>query len=176
MVDVNLLKAADLCAKGWCQGAYARDENGKPCDISQGVSFCQGGARIKTYREGDRQKFVLLPDDFPFGHNVALVWNDDPKRTQDEVVDMLIAAAFWGDDLSPVRFYGPADLKGPNRAELLSLGISETGWYWHDEAYFVHGPYDDPESCQEALDVHKAYATGNAVLVNSIPRPDSNSM
>lgn len=93
-VDI-LREARGLVARGWTQGSYARDEQGKElcvCD-DRAVSWCTLGAireaqaRVaSTFDEADRAEELLgkvacddwaaIPD-----------WNDEDGRTQADVLN-----------------------------------------------------------------------------------------
>lgn len=93
--------AADLLSKpgAWTQGAYARDADGNDLVSNddgvvvplQAVCFCLYGA--VAYVEGETIS-ESKAGQFLEGLNVsAIEWNDDPERTQDEVVAKLREAA-----------------------------------------------------------------------------------
>lgn len=103
----SLRKARELVAKGWTKRAFARKRNGKICvlDSKDACSFCASGAmrRImggESYIEGWKMLERAID---PYS---IIAWNDDPKRTQAEVVaafDRAIAIALSDDDESAVQ-------------------------------------------------------------------------
>lgn len=98
-----LLRAAQICEQGWCQGAGARNATGKPINPSsdKAVCFCAGSAIWKAAWEigqdyRDTQDLIfrgyhtferLIRTKFIF------LWNDAPGRSQEGVVATLRAAA-----------------------------------------------------------------------------------
>lgn len=99
-VNEVLERSAELVAKGWCQGSYAKDKNGERCHFTdrRAKSFCLSGAINKITNE------LVGNDDYKLAYRVTLTlgenlsaeaeapssWNDSPDRTQQEVVDMLL--------------------------------------------------------------------------------------
>ena len=90
--------AADIVERGWTQHAYARDDDEINCKIGseKAVSWCLSGALLLTF---DR-----LCEDLPMftwhllsnylGLSVSIAnWNDNPDRTQKDVVKLLREAA-----------------------------------------------------------------------------------
>lgn len=79
----KLRRARVFIHNGWTQGALARDRNGKhtgPKNL-QATCWCLGGALIQAgFRFGDYR--------FTSRRSVA-GWNDDPKRTQTQVLACL---------------------------------------------------------------------------------------
>lgn len=95
MTALSTLKAArELLGEGphrWTQGWYAREGEGRPCGPygSEPVCFCLAGV-IKRYATdcdalSDAKKAVRRF----MGHNGIGVWNDDPSRTYEDVLDLL---------------------------------------------------------------------------------------
>ncbi len=93
----NILdSAADLIAKpgAWTQGAYGRDADGAPPRVFEdSVCFCAIGALARVWgvspdEAHDREQGMRWP-----GFNSLGLWNDDPERTQAEVVQKLREAA-----------------------------------------------------------------------------------
>lgn len=86
------MKPSEFVAKGWCQGMSARTSNGSACaaDSSQATCWCLIGSINAAYPEDIRQreqvagKLLNKLSTFRFAQ-----WNDDPKRTQAEVVQLL---------------------------------------------------------------------------------------
>lgn len=90
--------AADLLEKpgAWTQGTFARSEDGQRVDMwsQEAKCFCVGAAiqRIEgRHRYGAWNRFDGLTRQRGFRHMAE--WNDDPKRTQAEVVATLRQAA-----------------------------------------------------------------------------------
>lgn len=92
-----LRRAADLVAQGWTQGWYATDANGNAFapDHPNACKFCAIGAIKNAAAE---QGSGYLPDILHHFskhegiHDIA-EWNDDPSRTQGQVVAALRNAA-----------------------------------------------------------------------------------
>lgn len=89
--------AADLLEKpkGWTQGAYARDADGRDVNpyekwrpSPEAVCFCLYGALAHVASQAGMEKTPFLVDPLP-----STKWNDTPGRTQSEVVAALRAAA-----------------------------------------------------------------------------------
>jgi hypothetical protein len=85
-----LRKARGLIEKGWCQGVYAKDENGKPCDPNSAAaeSFCVYGAlRRWAQRYSDEYDAATdrLGEEPECQHGISL-FNDHEDRTQAEVL------------------------------------------------------------------------------------------
>ena len=88
-------QAAALIAKGWTQGVYSRDKEGNSCDPGEksAVSWCLSGALLlasdlSAFSSGLREVRSYL------GLKVAVAtWNDNPGRTQRDVVKLLKNAA-----------------------------------------------------------------------------------
>lgn len=95
----SILRAAadDIVRLGWCQFTY-RDESGCLCGMGAVITACG----VDPYGQGGRS--------YPYGSNARLVdacrgyltewlggpfasWNDEPGRTQDQVVAALRQAA-----------------------------------------------------------------------------------
>lgn len=91
-----LEEAADLLAKpgAWTQGALSRDADGKNVPLNDGICFCMGGAISKSAdgaKTAQRKAMQAVRD--VVGAGWVAGWNDDPKRTQAEVVAKLREAA-----------------------------------------------------------------------------------
>lgn len=90
-----LYRAADQCARAgaWCQGASARDQFGRDVRESKCVPVSRwmlGHVAQLTVGDQWNEIFPLvasITDDAP------TAWNDDPSRTQSEVVAKLRQAA-----------------------------------------------------------------------------------
>ena len=98
-----LKKARVLVARGWSQGADARDSDGSPVDPwdERAVEWSVLGAIVAVLeREAKESGEVLLAELAAALYAVADVieadslsdWNDDPRRTHAEVVTVLVAA------------------------------------------------------------------------------------
>ena len=87
-------RAADLVEEGWTQDTFAEDEYGNGCDWSseEAVVWCVSGAIRAAAGPGGPYKLALAVLRQEIGPRVA-AWNDDPDRTQAEVVATLRAAA-----------------------------------------------------------------------------------
>ena len=94
-----LTEARALIAKGWCQGASARDVHGIPADFwgQKAVTFCMSGAlcRMENFIfDAHRTSRNILYSVIEV-NNLA-TWNDREGRTQEEVLaafDKAIAIA-----------------------------------------------------------------------------------
>lgn len=86
----HLRKMRELLAKGWTQGAWARDENGNPVsELSPAArSFCILGARYRVCQDtsGKIKLDAIFIAAVEFNLSSIKSWNDDPKRTQPEVL------------------------------------------------------------------------------------------
>ena len=111
-----LERAAEYCGSGWCQHVMGRDENGKPSGANSNhtVCWCASGACLcaKSRIVGPAARAVLWNGvdwesmralerairarwpayDDHIGDLIP-TWNDDPVRTQGEVVATLNVAA-----------------------------------------------------------------------------------
>lgn len=95
MTTAEILNAAaDLCERGWTQGDFAVNADGRvsaPWDKSA-VAWCVIGAvRSCTKDAWDVTNAIALLHGY-VGQNVS-AWNDTPGRTQAEVVETLRKAA-----------------------------------------------------------------------------------
>lgn len=84
-----LIKAAELVAeRGLAKGL--RISNGSLCAYGaiamavNGAAYCDSGCA----KAQDRMSNMLRLYDFS-------VWNNEPERTKEEVIDALVAAAYW---------------------------------------------------------------------------------
>jgi hypothetical protein len=81
---------------GWCQGKYRKDASGELCvNPEAACSFCMIGALKAVYGGGEvyhlklhdvRSRLVEKTDRVLIG---IAEWNDDKKRTKEEVVAVL---------------------------------------------------------------------------------------
>ena len=90
--------AADLIERtGWTQKTSARDADGTPCALNQGVAFCVIGAinwaDWVADRDWDIGYHALDALEAVIGRRRIAAWNDAPDRTQGEVVAALRTAA-----------------------------------------------------------------------------------
>ena len=99
-----LRRASDLIGRGWTQHAESRDAGGDAVDPWQPTAICWSllGALVAALDEqtdnGDDLPLHELADALDalalFVDSDSLAeWNDDPKRTQDDVTGALDAAA-----------------------------------------------------------------------------------
>ncbi len=110
-VASDLEHLAELLESGWCQGAYARDEEGKVL-VSQydlrAVSFCLVGGLLRTL--GDPSSISMsvarkaLGDTLGGMHEGALTgWNDHKDRTKEHVVCLCLDTAKRLRSSTPLR-------------------------------------------------------------------------
>ena len=111
-------KAGELCAQGWTQGVFARDQNGKGCGATAAAAgcWCLSGACTKamhvvvgTAASSQRWDAVWALCDAALVSAILATcptgadredtddriasWNDAPERTQGEVVAVCSGAA-----------------------------------------------------------------------------------
>lgn len=99
MSDVRqvLLRAAELVGRGWCQGTYALDAEGRQVDPTQpeAVAWCVAGAMIRAAFElapniADAQSLYSEAYARFIGQAGSVAtWNDRRGRTKDEVIEEL---------------------------------------------------------------------------------------
>ncbi len=82
------IKELFTAPENWTRGAFARNEKGAPSSFDAAKSFCLVGALLYCYpsdkqRDRAREKMKSL---IPCG---LMDWNDDPKRTFEEVKEMV---------------------------------------------------------------------------------------
>ena len=92
-------EAAKLIEKGWNQETYAEDERGVDCDSNSknAVSWCVLGALSYAAQLNG----FYLPQDlvtYLEPKQSLANWNDDPSRTQEQVVKLLKDAATQADE------------------------------------------------------------------------------
>ena len=96
------MRPSDYLKKGWCQHAYARAESGcaLPADDKGAVVWCVRGALFRAYEDDTislnehrdlvhalrepmrkRKEFFMLSE-----------WNDDPRTTQEQVIERMLEA------------------------------------------------------------------------------------
>lgn len=99
--ELKILKhTRELISKGWTQNTYARDKDGEPTPSSRNedkaVCWCLFGALIKAdlkmMNEDDYSPhfFIKYLEEFEskLGEDIPR-WNDDPQRTQQDVLNLL---------------------------------------------------------------------------------------
>ena len=82
---------SELLEQGWCQGVTAKDEEGYNIGGQNelAVSWCFVGAAIRSFGLSNQSlEFIHSGEQILFGGELSLVaaWNDNPERTQAEVV------------------------------------------------------------------------------------------
>lgn len=90
-------RAADRCVRGWCQGAFAVDANGREASTvgSAACRWCAAGSVHAEARE-EWEETVPAVESFLARRNFhggLVAWNDSGERTQSEVVATLRACA-----------------------------------------------------------------------------------
>ena len=86
------MKPSEYVAKGWCQGMSARTANGDACrsDSPYACKWCIAGSIGIAYPEDIQRRMIVSNKLYDvLGHSQISKWNDDPKRTQAEVVQLL---------------------------------------------------------------------------------------
>jgi hypothetical protein len=92
------MKAIDYIRKGWTQGQYARDKNGISVysdDFEKAVCWCAIGALMAAYSiDGfcTREYEPALEKLRKLVGTCILFWNDNPQRTQAEVIEVFTRA------------------------------------------------------------------------------------
>ena len=86
-------KPSDYIKKGWCQGSSARYSDGITCNPESlhAEQWCLHGSVIAAYQEDFAKREGVCEkvyDKLPKGFGMA-VWNDDPRRTQQQVIKLL---------------------------------------------------------------------------------------
>lgn len=115
-----LKRTRELVAQGWCQEAFAKTKHGQPCAWSEPEAgqFCISGAvRRAAYSQGRGNRYELWKR---AGDAIRLIvpdfvsWNDEPGRTQQEVLDLLdraiAGAGFWESLWRPTSETPPENL------------------------------------------------------------------
>ena len=103
-------KAASLIEKGWTRGVYARNEKGFECNTygESAVRWCVLG----SLNFASHIYHVNLPGKLTAYLEVEeslASWNDDPFRTQEEVVKLLKDAAVRADEENMTLTTGLSD-------------------------------------------------------------------
>jgi len=77
--------------RGWCQGTLARDTQGEACleTSPDAIAWCTYGAIYAAYPNEPQHRESLLDKLQVLFHIPLAKWNDDPKRTQAEVIALL---------------------------------------------------------------------------------------
>ena len=75
------MTALDLIKQGWCQDQFHKVINGKDY-------FCSFGAILRTYGPSKTaiHKNLCIFREVVGTHDISL-WNDDPARTHEEVIE-----------------------------------------------------------------------------------------
>lgn len=93
---IQLHEVRELLARGWCQGAYAKTDRGRPIGPNEtpATCFCLTGACIRVVGDGPgmsgflahlRETLELRGWEY---HSIP-IWNDSPGRTQAEVLALV---------------------------------------------------------------------------------------
>ena len=85
-------KPSQYIAKGWCQGMSAQEVSGESCNAndSNAMSWCLIGSLQAAYPTRDEAFEKVVNKLVKKLDTIALAkWNDDPKRTQAEVIELL---------------------------------------------------------------------------------------
>jgi hypothetical protein len=96
-----LLRAAELIAAGgWAQGAYERSD-GRLCALGA-INYVATGDSARPRDTQDvaaarNRLLVTLGKQPSVSISPLTLWNDARRRTAEEVIDTLIAAAYWED-------------------------------------------------------------------------------
>ena len=100
------LKPSDYIRQGFTKGALGRDENGECVgfNVKHAVSFCATGAICAAYRRGSSKNIkvseklrIFIAQNYPDCNNYLRgvidheyisipTWNNQPERTQEEVI------------------------------------------------------------------------------------------
>ena len=93
-------KAADVVEKGWTQGTFARDKWGDECYFRDplAVSWCLSGALSLAFNSPfGLNSYKTVRNYLRIGTSLS-IWNDDPYRTQKDVVKFLREEAKRADE------------------------------------------------------------------------------
>ena len=89
-----MAKPSDYIRKGWCKNTNALDDNGYSCEPTApyAVKWCLAGAVCAAYKDDtpkrehafDKVLAAIAPQSL-----FVAYWNDQPKRTKEEVIALL---------------------------------------------------------------------------------------
>ena len=86
------MKPSDYIRKGWCQRHFALDDHKNPCNSGSRLAcaWCLQGAinAAYPYDEPTRER-IMARLQVAIGRFWLLAWNDEPTRTQQEVIQLL---------------------------------------------------------------------------------------
>jgi hypothetical protein len=83
------MKAWQLVKKGWCQGHWSIDSKGNPAIGKPAVKFCAVEALLTVYHGNTEYIAARKRLEGVLGTSKLIYWNDDPDRTQEEVVSAM---------------------------------------------------------------------------------------
>lgn len=86
------MKPSEFVAKGWCQKVFAKSRDGwsTHADSPDAIKWCLVGALTAAYPEANEERSLLTYKLIDKLNGLGFAaWNDDPKRTQAEVVALL---------------------------------------------------------------------------------------
>ena len=104
------LRVARRVERGWCQKHYSADANDEHTGMfaDNAAKWCLFGALIRE--NAGLSETLLLYDMVGAEENRSLVeWNDHPDRTKQEVIDLLLRAAYSQDDMAEAFQGEPAE-------------------------------------------------------------------
>jgi hypothetical protein len=87
-------KPSDYIKKGWCQRTTARGSDLEPTlpQLATAVQWCIVGAIYAAYANHRKSKDKAFDRVGKAIDTMALAtWNDNPRRTQQEVIDLLLS-------------------------------------------------------------------------------------
>jgi hypothetical protein len=88
------VKPSDYIRRGWCQNASAQDDQGRLCDATSSLAqqWCLVGSVRAAYPEDAVRRNKVFDKLFCQAKTYGLSsWNDNPDRTQQEVLAVLEA-------------------------------------------------------------------------------------
>ena len=88
------MKPSELLQQyGWCQGSYARDKSGASIAPHEEYadSFCLIGACCRCDATTKEIESVYQHIKNVYGKYAATLWNDEPGRVKQDVIDVLKA-------------------------------------------------------------------------------------
>lgn len=88
------MKPSDYIRRGWCQNAAAQDDLGRRCDATSSLAqqWCLVGSVRAAYPEDAVLRTQVFDKLFRQAKTYGLSsWNDNPSRTQQEVLAVLQA-------------------------------------------------------------------------------------